>query len=157
MGRASLSANATSITATVEKPKKYMKLIFKMMASTEATAPKIRFNGDSGGNYSNRRSDNGGADGTASSTNGIATILGGWFNTIGVEASVMGGDGVNGRIKTIDYRSVANAAPASGLPTRGDGSGTWHNNSAPITSISVVTDTANSFSAGTELIILGHD
>jgi hypothetical protein len=134
-----------------------------LLRSTGGTGvePAIRFNGDSGTNYSNRQSTNGGADTTQTSTTRCNLIAGASllvdgngilaefkiYNNLSSDRKVMVGQHVNG-LQTDD----------TSAPNRGEISCKWDNTSAQITSITVIafTGTGN-YNTSSQLTVWGYD
>jgi len=115
---------------------------------------RIRFNGDSGSNYSERYSLNGGTDATATSQANIALHSGvvnenfGCFtfiNTASKEKLCIG-DVVG-----------SNADGAGNAPSRREQTFKWANTSDQVTRIEIVNTSSGDFEAGSELVVLGCD
>lgn len=153
IGRAVLSSNDTVINVPSIPSKKYIKVLISIPGTTNSIVPRIRFNGDTGNNYSARRSENGAADAVSPSTNGIPFHAAQWINSYFYEVLIFN---FSTRVKPVTFKNTLGQTAASNAPMRVDGSGTWHNNTALINSIQVATDT-NQFLAGAEVVVLGHD
>ena len=66
-----LGSDGDNIDTGTFTAKKNMKVIIRLKASSTTNRPCLRFNGDTGNNYADRYSGNGGSDGTGSSRSNI--------------------------------------------------------------------------------------
>ena len=155
LGRTTLgSANAT-ISVTGLSNKRYYMAVVNGLGASVPINPYWRCNTDSGSNYATRNSENGGADGTTTSTTsarlygvGSATH---WFGNSYFS-------NLSGNEKLIQGHTVCGLGTSSGTaPVRGENTAKWANTSSSISSIQCYTGTADTFDTGSELVILGWD
>jgi hypothetical protein len=104
----------------------------------------FRFNGDSGTNYANRYSINGGSDSTIASQpeSYLGAIDGLSFHNLFIINNAS-----NEKLFT-HQRVSRSTAGAGNAPTRNEGAGKWANTSNQITSITVTTAGGGNFTAG---------
>lgn len=134
-----------------------------LIRSTGGTGiePALRFNGDTGNNYSNRQSTNGGADTTQTSTSRCNLVAGATLLVSG-----------NGELVTMDFynnlsgdRKLGIGIADNGLqtssataPNRNEIACKWDNTSAQITSITAIAFTGTgSYDTSSQLTIWGYD
>lgn len=153
------STNITTPTSTMVASSlpnfKYLKFEIISIATGGTTGVSLRFNSDSGSNYTYRTSGNGGADITASSqssinvSNGVATYPSFSEGTIINVATLE---------KTLYVWSVAsNTAGATNTPGRNETAAKWTNTSTVINSISAVNTGTGNYDAGSQLIVYGRN
>lgn len=152
IGRGYFNTNSQSLQISIPE-RKYLKVMVAVNGSTDAIIPRLRFNADTGNNYSARRSQNGATDATSASANGIPFHDSTWYNAPYYEAEIMN---FPARSKPVIFTVASAQTAASGVPLRVEGAGSWNVNTGPITAITLVSDT-NQFVAGTEFIVLGHN
>lgn len=113
----------------------------------------LRFNADTGNNYSFRRSANGAADATTASTSSIGMV-----NTAAQLDMYGVVEIVNSSLaeKIVQFRSVQSNATPSTAPDRNEGSGKWASNSV-IDQIDIVNNSTGDFLAGSYAIVMGHN
>lgn len=153
LGRTVLTGDATSISVASLPTRKYLMIIASAIPSGVITQ-QIRFNNDSGTNYSYRYSFDGGADSTGTSQaqgiwspNGAAVLCQAVMFVTNIAAqekivTCIGGD--NG------------AAGAGNAPGRWEVTFKWANTSNAISRVDILT-ASNNYAAGSSLIVLGHD
>lgn len=154
IGRTTLGANGASISVASLPARKYIQIIVNVIYTGGALNPILTFNGDTGSNYAIRASENGGADATATST-GI---------TVGMNAAAGATSSITIEVTNIAARekhvkSEALMTTATGVanpPGRRLVYGKWTNTSASINTITIAAS-ANSFLAGSEVVVLAHD
>ena len=156
LGRTTLSGAGDTISITSISARKYLKILISVLDTGGTIGPLLRFNNDSGSNYSIRYSDNGAADATAGSQGQIALDAGApaayphfavveVVNILAQEKIAIGhtiGRGSTGGANTGTKREVM---------------GKWANTSAQITRVDVVNTGAGDFAVGSEVVVLGHD
>ena len=156
LGRATASGTVTSISIASLPARKYLKILLVVIPTGGTLNIGLRFNNDSGANYAERGSTNGGADVTGGSLNQINTKTAVDANrqfTIGEFENVLAQEKLG--IMWSDIRGTAGAANA---PERKDGTYKWANTAAQITRVDAVdTGGTGDIAAGSELIVLGHD
>ena len=115
----------------------------------------LRFNGDSGNNYSIRESTNGAADATTTSTSGLQMDAAAVANPVVAFAEV---GHIAGDEKPVYGRSViAGTAGAGNLPQRREFAGKWANTADAITSATVTNSGSGDYAIGATLVVRGHD
>lgn len=151
LGRTTLTSTSDAITISSFTAKKYLLFLFYAIPSG-AISGGVRFNNDSGTNYSRRRSINGGSDLTdANSTNIGLAMNQESFSTLFVINSAT-------EEKLTIQEKIGNGASGAGTaPGRDEGVGKWGNTSSQITRVDLVNFGAGDFAAGSQVVVLGHD
>lgn len=154
LGRTTLGSGSDTISVASFTARKYLRILLHTFGSN--TRGALRFNNDSGNNYAYRVSDSGGADSTGTSFN--------YF--------VVGDAGSNSTsaFSTVDLINVASiekigvgqtvaktAAGAGTAPISRKTFATWGNTASQITRVDAINTSTGDFSAGSELVVLGHD
>ena len=153
IGRTTLGSAGDIITVSSLPVRKYL-MVVGIFVNSGQISPSIRFNNDSGTNYSVRSSNNGAADSTATSQTS------GQFRAATADAeqfSVGEIHNIASRDKIMYFRSSKLAASAAGTPDRSEGAVFWDNSSDAITRVDAVNGGTGDFGIGSELIILGHN
>ena len=134
--------------------KKHLMIQTKIIASGTTNA-RLRFNNDTGSNYADRKSSNGGTDGTVTSQTSIRIGTGvsadqNQLNTINVinEAS---------KEKLVISESVKSATGAGTAPDRQEAVGKWANTSNQITKVDIINTDSGDFAEGSEVTVYGTD
>mgnify|MGYP003981343735 FL=1 len=156
VGRTTLgSAGATISVTGLEDKRYYMTLIDSL--NSGVVGGYGRLNGDSGNNYSRRRSEDGGSD--ATNVNNIAMnyfgqdVSDGHAFTVGYLANKSDKEKLS-----ITHSVWGNTAGAGNAPHRMEDSGKWANTTDPISSYQVVNlANSNNFASGAECVVLGYD
>ena len=147
---------ATSDTITVSDltAKKHLMIQTKIIASGTTNA-RLRFNNDTGSNYADRKSSNGGSEGTVTSQTSIRIGTGvsanqNQLNTINIinEAS---------KEKLVISESVKSATGAGTAPDRQEAVGKWANTSNQITRVDIMNTDSGDFAEGSEVTVYGTD
>ena len=115
---------------------------------------RIRFNGDSGSNYSERYSLNGGTDATATSQANIALHSGVVNENFGCFTFV---NTASKEKLCIGHVTGSNADGAGNAPSSREQIFKWANTSDQVTRIEIVNTSTGDFEAGSELVVLGCD
>lgn len=155
LGRSTLGAAGDTITLNPIAARKYLRIIVIASATGGTINARLRFNNDSGANYSERSSANGGADGTAVSQ-----------TSMGLSATASAAD----RIFEGDIRNIAaqekllmgttveqGTAGAANTTSRAEIANKWANTANQITRIDVINTGTGDFAIGSEVVVLGHD
>ncbi|UVF62408.1 hypothetical protein [Nitrososphaeria virus YSH_174770] len=114
-----------------------------------------RFNNDSGSNYANRWSRNGGSDTTnINQTEMITYFAGAAFGEFGIfeMANIAGQEKL-----LIDHGVAADATGAGTAPKRHEGVHKWANTSNQVTRFDYLNGGAGTFGTGSEVVVLGYD
>lgn len=155
LGRTTLTGAGDTITVNNLPARKYLKIYASLQPTGGTINGSIRFNNDSGSNYANRVSDNGGADSTSTSQTSL-------LQTIGTAAVVMFFLCEIINIATqekISFNFSMNPGTAGGsnAPNRSEKLGKWANTSAQITRVDLINGGTGDYAIGSEVIVLGHD
>ncbi len=142
-----LGAPAASLTTNTFAAKKFLRVFIRVPSLTISDNLWLRFNGDSGANYSSNRSTDQGA---ATANTGITE----WR----LEASASTGD----RVVIVDiFNQLATTKKGQHVMNKGavieEGSGEWINTIAQITSITLLNGGAGNLGTGSEITVLGMD
>lgn len=155
LAKTTLSSASDTLDAGTISAKKYLWVQTYIKAVSGTAEPDMRFNNDSGSNYADRYSINGGTDGTGTS---ITSARGS-----GVPVSAFINDFIINNasheklvIRHVTYVSTAGAGTA---PNRRETVAKWSNTSDSITSIKWVENSggAGQFDTGSEIVVLGWD
>ena len=114
-----------------------------------------RFNNDSGNNYANRWSRNGGSDSTNTSQSEMITYFAGAaYGEFGIfeMANIAGQEKL-----LIDNGVAADATGAGTAPKRHEGVHKWANTSNQVTRFDYINGGAGTFDTGSEVVVLGYD
>lgn len=150
LGRTTLGSTADTITVSSLTAKKYLKVIVHILNSGQVS-PVVRFNNDSGTNYTRRISSDGGADSTATgATNGLSVpaVSGMVFLEFDVANIATSNKGI---------RNGTSIRYGGGAPNRDVHAGMWSNSTDAITRVDIVNAGTGDFAANSEVIVLGHD
>lgn len=154
LGRNTLGIAGDTISVSITA-RKYLQVYVAVQGTGGTISLGIRFNSDSGNNYSARQSDNGAADATTTSTNsclvsGPATyanlLFGGNIVNISAQEKLMFGE-----------RSDPGTAGAANAANKSEQLHKWANTAAQISTISTVNSGTGDYAIGSEMVILGHD
>ena len=147
------SSNATLTSGTFTAKENLMVLIYGT-GGTSSQIKQVRFNSDSGNNYSYRRSDAGAADGTSTSQAQLH------FNDKNNNGSLTIGEIVNisnqEKLSIWDYGAARFTGDSQSVQ-RMELVGKWANTSSQITSVQAVLSGGSSWDSGSEIIVLGMD
>jgi hypothetical protein len=149
---------ATTLTTSTFSAKKYL-WIQGFADKSVAVTPRFRVGNagtiDSGSNYARRRSENGGADATSTSADGV------W-----VEGSVPNGstffnffivnNASNEKLMIWNYCSI-NTVGAGGAPDRGEGVAKWTDTTNQITDFQIYNSGGTNFGTNSILKVWGSD
>lgn len=150
-----LGSTGTTIDSGTITARSFVKFIAFVNPTGGTLNVGIRFNSDSGSNYADRSSNNGGADATGVSSANIFTktavdanpqiIIGEFYNLAAAE-------------KLVDFRSsIRGSAGAASAPDRKEGMGKWTNTSSQVTSVQIVDiGGTGDMAAGSRLLVLGR-
>lgn len=151
-----LTTESDQINSGVFSAKKYMWLKVTPLPSGSIT-PRLRVGNttiDTGFNYSNRQSANGGADSTASSTDQINLSETGTY-PYSIELFIVN---FSTKEKLMWVRSIGNNSPGAGFtPTRIEAVSKWSDIINQINTIRIFNDSSGDFARGSKLEGWGHD
>lgn len=154
LGRVTALTTVTSLDTGTFAAKKYLVILVTWLPSGGNIGASMRFNSDSGSNYNYRYSINNTAENGSLSQPQLAS---GAANNGGIGQSTHNITNIAAREKTIYSQQVTSSTAGAGnYFDRYELAGKWANTSAQITSVQIIALT-NSFAAGTEIVVLGHD
>ncbi len=157
LAHVALSSSGDTLNSGTFTAKKNMKVILHLTSTGGNVLPSLRFNSDSGSNYSIRDSDSGGSDDTQTGQTEIRLSQGGHGGndgTFNVNLDII--NNLTGDEKTIIAHSVRmTATGASNIPNRYEIVGKWANSSTKITSIQVVNGGTGDLAIGSYITVLG--
>ena len=150
-----LGTSGDTIDSGTITAKKYLWVQCFTKATGGTATASIRYNSDSGSNYSFRDSDNG------SESTSINESRAGYFNAGSGTTNQFGNafivnNSANEKLSIV-HNINQNAAGAGTAPSRRDTVAKWNNTSSQITSIQVVNTAAGSFDTGSILKVWGSD
>ena len=154
LGRTTLGGLSDTITVSSLSDKRYYMVLNNEFANGSSITGRYNFNNDTGSNYAFRTSNNGAADGTATSISGNTQ---GSFTstqqfTVGYIANLSGNEKLH-QWHWVDQ----NTAGAGTAPQRSERVGKWANTSNAINRIDLTNVDTADFTSGSELIVLGWD
>lgn len=154
IGRTTLGSPGDTITVSSLPARKYLRVIVFCADTGGTISAAVTFNNDTGSNYANRRSDNGGADATATSTTSIAMV-----NAVAQNFDLrFEVENTATLAKIPRYSATGEGANGAGnAPNKYDGSAKWHNTSDQITRIDVTNAGTGDFNTGSQIIVLAKD
>jgi hypothetical protein len=158
LGRTTLGSDTEPLSVSSLPDKRYYMILSNYSRGTVGGNQICRINSDSGSNYSDRYSVNGGADGTQTSVTGMRmhgnlspTTLIPYF-TVGYTANYASKE------KLFQWFTVKQeTAGASNAPTRAEAVNKWANTSNAINSIGFQGESAGTTKSGSEMVVLGYD
>ncbi len=155
IGRTTLSVAGDTISVTGLPARKHLKLIITVTDTGGTVSGVIRFNNDSGSNYSRRYSVNGAADTTETSQ---TSILANSVTAANPQKTVMEIFNIGTDEKICIFTAIgASTAGAGTAPTRVEGAGKWANTTDQINRIDFINLGTGDYAIGSELIVLGYD
>lgn len=154
LGRTTLGTAGDTMSVTSLPARKYLQIVVAAQDTGGTIAASIRFNNDTGSNYTRRYSVNNAAD-----TTGVATssIL---LTTAAAQPIYSRVDVVNIAAQeklVIGQAVVRNTAGTGSNPDKFELSGKWVNTSDQITRIDIINSGAGDFAIGSEVIVYGHN
>lgn len=154
------SGSGTSISCSSFTARKQLFVQIEYRTITNTMQQGIRFNSDSGTNYSTRASSNGGADSTGTSLNQCTLRGGGSFSTgdRGIHSYWIYNN-QSGDRKLLTGQIIAGADTSAGTaPTRVEQTCKWDNTGAQITTITLmIVSGTGTYDTGTMITVWGYD
>lgn len=155
LGRTTLGSAGDAISIASIPARKYLKIICSLLPTGGTIAGGIRFNNDSGNNYTYRTSLNNGADNAVASTSqafphASTAALPLFFELEFVNIATQEKIGIGQCVEQ-------NTAGAAAVANKIEASIKWVNTSNQITRVDVNNAGTGDFAIGSELIVLGHD
>ena len=153
LGRTTLSSAGSSIDSGTFTAKDNIMVLGHVIGAAAQPRMTFRFNSDSGSNYADRYSNNGGSDGTNTSASFIyaseADQQQGGFVVMDIINN-------SAQEKLCVGHSVRTDSTGASAPSRYEYTGKWTNTSNQITSVQLNTH-ANNWNSGSEIVVLGYD
>lgn len=150
LGRTTLASNGDSITVSGLPPRRYIRLMFRIINSG-ALSVNLRFNNDSGSNYAIRYfADGVGGSAVSQSVVGSSAAtapMNGYADIFNNATTVK-----TGKLDTIAGSNVASAAPIYIEYWF-----KWTNTTDAITRIDLINVGAGDFAVGSEMVVIGHN
>ena len=154
LGRTTLGSAGDAIDVTGLADKRYLMALINVPTTGNAR-PRTRFNADTGSNYSDRWSQNGGGDNTGPSQSFIYNEV---TSTTDDTFAVCYASNLSNKEKlTICHGVSAKAAGAGQEPFRSEVVGKWANTSNAISQWNITNDLAGDYTSGAECVVLGWD
>ena len=153
LGSTTLSSAADVLTLSSLPAKKFLRIIM-LIAGSGTYDVGLKFNNDSGQNYSMRSSVVGGADTTLIRQIAIPLVVGATDPTRTLDVHCIN---LGTREKICTVLEASGAVSADAAPNRREIAGKWANTSDQITRVDIVNPNTGDYAAGTTLIVLGHD
>lgn len=154
LGRNTLSVAGDTLTVSFTA-KKYLYILVYAYPTAGTILPELRFNSDSGNNYSRQESNDFGAATDSVGQSAITLSTGASTEDHFVEGSITN---VAAQQKLCNFFTVEmGATTATGAPDNRRTIGKWANTADQITSITVFNSGGGDFAIGSELIVLGHN
>ncbi len=154
LGSGSLGSNGTDLTVNLSSAKKWLRIEARIAGySSGGGIALLRFNGDTGSNYSFSRSDGVAAVTTGTSQSGIPVAQ---TSINGPRYFMANVRNVSNQGKVVILEGASNSESASTAPTINHVRGIWANTSAQITSVRLNGGGVNLLS-GTEIWVWGSD
>lgn len=152
---ADLVSPTDTITVTSIPARRNLLLLWVGISTGGTISSSIRFNNDSGTNYTDRYSTNGGADATTVSQTALDFRAGtaAWIPEM-VTAEVLN---IATSYKLVTHRAMGVTTGAGTAPSRLEGGGAWANNSAQINRIDIINAGTGDYAVGSQLVVLGRD
>ena len=149
-GTTTLVGSSSTIDVTSLTDNKFLMVLTHKISGGTDTVVRYRLNSDSGSNYARRYSENGGADGTSTSSTFIASGFG--LDGFGVGYIF----NLSSEEKLFIYHDVdANTAGAGNAPRRVEEVAKWVNTSNSIDEVNIINGGADDFASDSNLTILG--
>lgn len=152
--RTTLSVAGDTISVTGIPEKKYLRVICWAIPTGGNIDGAVRFNNDSGSNYTRRGSLNGGSDGVGTSLTSTG------FGDVASQPYLLTLDIVNvtNQEKLVQGHVVFGSSAGAGTAaTRLETVGKWANTSSQITRVDLVNTSTGDFAIGSEVIVEGKD
>jgi hypothetical protein len=154
LGRTTLGSVNSDIDVTSLSDKRYYMILINGIGYSGTANTHLRFNSDSGTNYSYRLSIDGGADNTGTSS--IATFAHGNSSTNNFGVGYV--SNLSSKEKLVLSHNIRqNTAGAANPPIRSESVSKWANTSSAISGINATTASAATHGTGSECVVLGWD
>jgi len=155
LGRTTLGSAADTISVASLADKRYL-MILRNELHTGSSWGAGRFNSDSGSNYSDRFSTNGGADSTLTSRTQMIDFELPTSGTQGFTTKFV--SNLSAQEKLCINQSIGQGTAGAGTaPDRRESVNKWANTSNPINEYSIHQQDSGDFASGSEMVVLGWD
>ena len=155
IGRTTLTSAGDTITVSGLPARKYLRLMIFTISTGGTNAGALRFNNDSGTNYTQRYADNDSADGVTSSAASIFVDVG--FESTPVWVIIDLVNMTNQEKICIASVTCIKASGSVTAPTRRNTVGKWANTSSQINRIDLINGGTGDFAIGSEVVVLGRN
>lgn len=154
IGRTTLTGTADSISVTGLPARRYLRIVVLLLNSGQLDAT-MRFNSDSGSNYSYQTSSDYGAEANSTSASSVALDTGTPSQNQLVVLDIFN---IAAQEKLgILNQIMSGGTGAANAPDGRQGRIKWANTSDAISSVAVSNAGTGDFASGSEVIVLGHD
>jgi len=155
LGRTTLGGAADSINVSSLSNKRLYMVLTHIIGSGHAEE-WIRFNSDSGNNYSYRRQSNGGSDGTETNVPRIGLSSGVDVDPTGFSIAYIGNYSTKEKLVMAHWVGEKSSG-AGNAPHRNESVGKWVNTSNPISAVNIINNGSGDFATNSECVVLGLD
>lgn len=156
LGRHTLSGAADSLSVASIPVRRYLKIIAYVDDTGGTVGGLLRFNNDSGNNYSGRTSTDGAADAATTSAAQILASPSTAAMAFFTEVLIIN-IAAKEKLATMFTVSDGATAGAATAPSRREGGGKWVNTSDAISRVDLVNSGTGDYAIGSELIVMGHN
>lgn len=155
LGRTTLGAAGDTISLTPIAARKHLQILYSATATGGTINAAIRFNNDSGSNYSFDYSTNYGAIVTSTSQTSLAGLA---VAGAGFHSGVFDVINISANRKLLEGRGYNDANAGAGTGSNSiEVVGKWDNVAAQVTRVDIINLGTGDFAIGSEVIVLGHD
>ena len=154
LGETILSGNSTTIDVSSFSARLDLRIVVSIVGEDSGANIKLRFNGDTGTNYADRKSTNLGA--TSAVTGATHILIHGASSSNRSNAFIdVTNRAANEKLVTWHYASTANTAGSGTAPDEVVGVGKWANTSDQITTVNIVNLAGSNFQSGSRVTVYG--
>ena len=158
LGSNKLGVAGNTITVDGFTAKKHLMIQLHTFTTGGNTKPALRFNNDSGSNYANRDSQDGGADATETSVAEIRLSQDGHGGTVGQFGSTINVINETTEEKLVIAETIrVNATGAGTAPARYEIASKWSDTSNQITRVDIINEGTGNFDVDSEVTVYGTD
>ncbi|MEK6328830.1 MAG: hypothetical protein AABM66_15100, partial [Actinomycetota bacterium] len=156
LGEASLSTAASDVTVSGLPPRKHLQIRIRIAGYSSSGIARLRFNGDTGTNYSDKRQDDAAAVVSSTSTNGIRVAAAGTSAARGIIVFDVINEAT--RAKSAIGQGHSTSEVATIAPILNRSAGVWANTTSQIDSVTLNVGTGGgNLLAGTEVTVFGSN
>lgn len=158
LGSTKLTSAGDTITVDNLTAKKHLMIQLHTFTTGGNTKPALRFNNDTGSNYANRDSQDGGSDATETSVSEIRLSQDGHGGTVGHFTSTINVINESSKEKLVIAETIrVNATGAGTAPARYEITSKWANTTNQITRVDIINEGTGDFAADSEVTVYGTD